>query len=74
MPALLAPGGLALLCLNTPKLDLDFLRGVVAEHAPELEIVGRVPNPPAFADASVDRALKVLACRLAGAAPAVTPP
>ncbi|MFG6486427.1 class I SAM-dependent methyltransferase [Roseateles sp. BYS78W] len=63
LPALLAPGGLALLCLNTPKLDLAFLRGVVAENAPELALVGQVANPTVFADESSDRALKVVAYR-----------
>lgn len=66
LPALLAPGGRALLCLNAPELGEDFLRGLVAEHAPGLEILGRVPNPPVFADASPQRALKVLAVRRAG--------
>lgn len=63
LPALLAPGGQALLCLNTPKLGLEFLRDVMAEHAPELQFVARVANPAAFADMSEDRALKVLAYR-----------
>ena len=63
MPGLLAPGGLALLCLNTPKLGLDFLRDVMAENAPELQWTGQVGNPTAFADVSDDRALKVLAFR-----------
>lgn len=61
LPALLKPGGQALLGLNAPELGLDFLRGVVAENAPELEFLGRVANPPAFADVSADRGLKVLA-------------
>lgn len=61
LPALLAPGGQALLCLNAPELGLDFLRGVVAENAPELAFVERVANPAAFADVSEERALKVLA-------------
>ncbi|KQW46444.1 MULTISPECIES: class I SAM-dependent methyltransferase [unclassified Roseateles] len=64
LPSLLAPGGMALLCLNTPKLDLAFLHGVMAEHAPELAFVERVANPASFSDASPDRALKVLAYRL----------
>lgn len=59
LPALLAPGGRALLCLNAPELGLDFLRGVMAEQAPELGFVARLPNPPAFEDVSDDRALKV---------------
>jgi len=63
LPALLAPGGLALLCLNAPELGLDFLRGVVAENAPELKFVGRVANPETFRDVSDERGLKVLAYR-----------
>lgn len=65
LPTLLAPGGLALLCLNTPKLGLDFLQGVLAENAPELAFVERVANPAAFADADAGKALKVLAYRAA---------
>jgi len=64
LPALLAPGGQALLCLNTPKLGEAFLRDVVAEQAPELQFAGRVANPAAFQDQSADRSLKVLAYRL----------
>jgi len=68
LPALLAPGGQALLCLNAPELGLAFLRDVVAENAPELEFIGRVANPVAFRDQSEERSLKVLAYR----APATT--
>jgi len=64
LPALLAPGGLALLCLNAPELGVDFLRAAVEENAAELEFAGRVANPAAFGDVSEDRALKVLAYRL----------
>jgi 23S rRNA (cytosine1962-C5)-methyltransferase len=35
----------------------------MAELAPGLTFAGRVANPPAFADASEDRALKVLVYR-----------
>ncbi len=63
LPTLLAPGGLALLCLNAPELSVAFLREAVAQNAPELEFLGRVANPVAFADVSEDRALKVLAYR-----------
>lgn len=68
LPALLAPGGHALLCLNAPELDEAFLQDVVAAHAPELTRLGRVANPGAFADVSQDRALKVVAYTLAAAA------
>jgi 23S rRNA (cytosine1962-C5)-methyltransferase len=63
LPDLLAPGGHALLCLNTPKLGVAFLQDQMAELAPGLTFAGRVANPPAFADASEDRALKVLVYR-----------
>jgi 23S rRNA (cytosine1962-C5)-methyltransferase len=63
LPALLAPGGQALLCLNAPELGVGFLREVVAENAPALEWVARVANPAVFADVSEDRGLKVLAYR-----------
>lgn len=64
LPALLAPGGQALLCLNAPELGEGFLRDVLAEQAPELTFVGRVANPAMFEDVSLDRSLKVLAYRL----------
>ena len=60
LPDLLAPGGQALLCLNSPKRDEAWLRDLVAAEAPALHLVQRLPNPPAFADVSSDRALKVL--------------
>ncbi|MDT8999493.1 class I SAM-dependent methyltransferase [Paucibacter sp. APW11] len=63
LPELLAPGGQVLLALNTPKLTEAFLREQVAEHAPSLQFIERLANPPAFADADPDRALKVLVYR-----------
>jgi 23S rRNA (cytosine1962-C5)-methyltransferase len=63
LPELLAPGGEALVCLNSPKLRLDWLQQQVEEAAPELEFVRRLPNPPAFADADEARSLKVLVYR-----------
>lgn len=64
LPALLAPGGHALLCLNAPELGEAFLRDAVAQNAPELQFVERVANPAVFEDQSPDRSLKVLAYRL----------
>lgn len=63
LPDLLAPCGQALLCLNAPELEQAFLQAQVAELAPDLVFVERLPNPPAFADVSPDRALKVLVYR-----------
>jgi 23S rRNA (cytosine1962-C5)-methyltransferase len=63
LPDLLRPGGHALLCLNAPEIPEGFLRDLLAAEAPELVIEHRLPNPPAFADVSTDRALKVLVVR-----------
>lgn len=63
LPDLLAPGGHALLCLNSPKLGVGFLQDRMQELAPQLTFVQRLPNPPAFADLSSERALKVLVYR-----------
>jgi len=63
LPDLLRPDGRVLLCLNAPELDTDFLRRQMTETAPELVFEQRLPNPPAFADASPERALKVLVYR-----------
>lgn len=60
---LLAPGGHALLCLNAPELGPAFLQQQVKEAAPALTFVERLSNPPAFADATPERALKVLVYR-----------
>ncbi|EHR69868.1 putative SAM-dependent methyltransferase [Burkholderiales bacterium JOSHI_001] len=63
LPALLAPGGHALLCLNAPELDVAFLSDAMQALVPELHFVERVANPPAFADVSDQRSLKVLVYR-----------
>lgn len=60
---LMLPGGHALLCLNAPELGADFLLDQLRDLAPEVDFVERVVNPPAFADVSEQRALKVLVCR-----------
>jgi 23S rRNA (cytosine1962-C5)-methyltransferase len=63
LPELLAPGGHALLCLNTPKLGLPFLTDLLRDEAPGMVPLARLPNPPAFADVADERALKVLVAR-----------
>ncbi len=60
LPDLLEVGGHALLCLNAPELGMAFLQDQMQELAPSLAFVQRLPNPPAFADVSAERALKVL--------------
>ncbi|RYF62659.1 MAG: SAM-dependent methyltransferase, partial [Comamonadaceae bacterium] len=63
LPELMAPGGHALLCLNAPELGPEFLQQQMAEGAPSLTFAERLQNPPAFADAAPERALKVLVYR-----------
>ncbi|WP_058089344.1 class I SAM-dependent methyltransferase [Aquabacterium parvum] len=60
LPDLLAPGGHAMLCLNSTKLETSFLLDLMQEAAPSLRFVERLANPRAFDDASPERALKVL--------------
>lgn len=63
LPDLLLPGGRALLCLNAPELSPAFLQEQMQQAAPELVFEQRLPNPPAFADAAPERALKALVYR-----------
>lgn len=63
LPDLMSAGGHALLCLNAPELGPDFLQQQVQDAAPSLVFVERLDNPPAFADATPERALKVLVYR-----------
>ena len=65
LPDLLAPAGHALLCLNAPELDIDFLHHHVHEQAPGLTFVERVPSPAVFRDVDERRALKVALYRRA---------
>jgi len=69
LPDLLLPEGRALLCLNAPELGPAFLQDQMSEAAPELAFEQRLPNPEAFADASPERALKVLVYRAPPVAP-----
>lgn len=66
LPDLLAPGGHALLCLNAPELGVGFLQDQMQALAPEMIFVQRLANPPAFADRSAERSLKVLVYRAPG--------
>ena len=65
LPALLAPGGHALLCLNAPELGTDFLHRHLHEQAPDLHVVHRLTNPATFADVDEERAVKVMVVRRA---------
>jgi 23S rRNA (cytosine1962-C5)-methyltransferase len=60
LPDLLEPQGHVLLCLNAPELDTQFLHNQVAEAAPSLRFIERLPNPDAFVDIDPEKSLKVL--------------
>ena len=66
LPDLLSPGGQALLCLNAPELGTAFLQDPMQALVPALHFEQRLANPPAFADVSAERALKVLVYRASG--------
>ncbi|HQC94214.1 MAG TPA: class I SAM-dependent methyltransferase [Aquabacterium sp.] len=66
LPDLLAPGGHALLCLNAPEIGSGFLIDHLQTEAPTVRLLQRLPNPPAFADAAPERALKVLVAQAPG--------
>lgn len=69
LPGLLAPGGHALLCLNSPEMGAPFLMERMAAEAPGVAFVERLANPAAFADVNPQRALKVLVYAQAQASP-----
>lgn len=60
LPGLLAPGGQVLLCATTPKLTFDELLALVAQEAPTLRVLQRLPNPAVMQDRDAQRSLKVL--------------
>ncbi len=59
LPELLVPGGLAMLCLNSPDLDDEFLLSQVAEHCPDCRLLQKIENPDIFVDAQAGKGLKV---------------
>jgi len=63
LPDLLMPEGLALVCLNAPELDTDFIHQHMRVQAPDMQFVQRIANPAVFCDAAPERALKVLLYR-----------
>ncbi len=60
LPDLVQSGGHAMLCLNSPKLGIEFLIEQMMDSAPGFRFIERLSNPPSFADVTSERALKVL--------------
>jgi 23S rRNA (cytosine1962-C5)-methyltransferase len=59
IPQLVKPGGMLMLCLNSPDLDDDFLQQQVIEHCPDCQLVGKIENPEVFKEAQQGKGLKV---------------
>ncbi|WP_026970363.1 class I SAM-dependent methyltransferase [Aliagarivorans marinus] len=60
LPSLLSDNGQALLCLNAPWLDQQFLLDCVANEAPELRFVEALARPDLVLEKDADAGLKVL--------------
>lgn len=50
----------ALICLNAPELDTQYLKDMVKSNAPELKYIRRIENPDNFPAIDNERSLKVL--------------
>lgn len=64
LPELLSANGVALLCLNSPDLDLAFLREIIAEECPQAAIVAQISPPEMFINIEPERGLKCLLVQL----------
>jgi 23S rRNA (cytosine1962-C5)-methyltransferase len=59
IPQLVKPGGMLMLCLNSPNLDDEFLKQQVVEHCPDCKMIGKIENPEVFKEAQQGKGLKV---------------
>lgn len=58
LPELLNAGGQALLCLNSPDLDFQFITDSLAEHCPEAKVLDIIKPPSEFTNIDSDKGLK----------------
>jgi 23S rRNA (cytosine1962-C5)-methyltransferase len=59
IPQLVKPGGMLMMCLNSPDLDDDFLKQQMEEYCPDCQLIGKVENPKVFKEAQQGKGLKV---------------
>jgi 23S rRNA (cytosine1962-C5)-methyltransferase len=64
LPELLKEGGQALLCLNSPDLDFEFLESVIKAECPEAKILQKIMPEDHFLNINPDRGLKCLLVQL----------
>ena len=58
LPELLNAGGQALLCLNSPDLDFQFIYDALAEHCPQAKVISTIQPPSEFTNIDLDKGLK----------------
>jgi len=60
IPQWMNAGAKLMLCLNSPDLDEQFLKGEVARECPDCDFEQRIANPEVFKEAHQGKGLKVL--------------
>lgn len=66
LPELLNKDGLALLCLNSPDLDFQFLYDCLAEHCPQARIIDVLKPEAHFINKNPEQGLKCIVITLSG--------
>ncbi|MEI6896156.1 MAG: class I SAM-dependent methyltransferase [Psychromonas sp.] len=64
LPELLAPGGRALLCLNSPDLDFQFIYDCLAEHCPQATVIEIISPEDLFINKNPEQGLKCVLVKL----------
>ena len=59
IPQLVKPGGMLMMCLNSPDLDDNFLKQQMEEYCPNCQLIGKIENPKVFKEAQQGKGLKV---------------
>jgi 23S rRNA (cytosine1962-C5)-methyltransferase len=59
IPQLVKPGGVLMMCLNSPNLDDEFLKLQMEEHCPDCQLLGKIENPEVFKEVQQGKGLKV---------------
>ncbi|MDQ7044579.1 MAG: class I SAM-dependent methyltransferase [Sulfurimonas sp.] len=60
LPQIASEDCLLLACLNSPDLDVDFIKALIKELAPSFKFLKRLPNVEEFASEDEERSLKNL--------------
>jgi 23S rRNA (cytosine1962-C5)-methyltransferase len=60
IPEFMNPNSLLMLCLNSPELNVDFLKQTVADECPDCHYLSEVIPPENFVNSIQDKGLKVL--------------